>query len=81
MGLTKTEMENDAQIVVRLPLATADRLKSYAARLTREFGVRVSMAEATRKLIAEGLDAAEQASAGETAKAKTKERGARGRKP
>jgi hypothetical protein len=49
-------MENDAQIVVRLPQEMADRLKAFSDRLAREYGVPVSLGAATRRLIADGLE-------------------------
>jgi len=56
MQVSAREMENDAQIVVRLPQEMADRLKAYADRLASEFGVPVSLGAATRRLIADGLE-------------------------
>lgn len=52
-------MEHDTQIVVRMPVATASRVKEYASKLSKELGVRVSVAEATRKLLSSALDAAD----------------------
>ena len=69
MQLGSGDMKNDAQIVVRLPQEMADRLKQYAERLEREFGVPVSLAVATRKLLESAL---EQAGHGAADGAKTK---------
>lgn len=73
MQLGSGDMKNDAQIVVRLPQEMADRLKAYAERLEQEFGVPVSLAVATRKLLESALDAAGHGPA-DTAKAKPKSR-------
>jgi hypothetical protein len=51
-------MEQDAQIVIRVPQEMADQLKEYAAKLSKDFGVPVSQAAAVRRLLAEGLDRA-----------------------
>jgi hypothetical protein len=51
-------MEHDAQIVVRVPQQTADRLKDYAAGLTVQFGIKVTVAAATRKLLEDALEKA-----------------------
>ena len=58
MQVAPGSMEQDAQIVMRVPQVMADQLKEYAARLSREVGVPVSLAAAARKLLAEGLDRA-----------------------
>jgi hypothetical protein len=51
-------MEHDAQIVIRVPQEMADQLKEYAAKLSRDFGVPVSLAAATRRLLSDGLERA-----------------------
>jgi len=58
MQVAPGSMEQDAQIVMRVPQVMADQLKEYAARLSREFGVPVSLAAAARRLLADGLDRA-----------------------
>jgi hypothetical protein len=50
--------EQDAQIVLRLPQEMVGRLKGIAAKLSREFGVPVSLAAAARRFIAAGLEQA-----------------------
>lgn len=58
MQVEQPVMEHDAQIVIRVPQGMADQLKEYAAKLSREFGVPVSIAAATRRLIVDGLERA-----------------------
>jgi hypothetical protein len=49
-------MANDAQIVIRVPQATADRIKEYGETLSRTAGVPVSTAAATRRLLEIALE-------------------------
>jgi hypothetical protein len=58
MQVEQAAMEHDAQIVIRVPQDMADQLKEYSAKLSRDFGVPVSLAAATRRLLAEGLERA-----------------------
>ena len=52
-----SEMANDAQIVIRVPEAVAARIREYASQLSKEVGVPVSVAAATRKLLGDAIDA------------------------
>jgi hypothetical protein len=49
------DVENDKQIVWRLPENLVAALNAYAEKLSREFGVPVSQAAAGRRLLADGL--------------------------
>jgi CO dehydrogenase/acetyl-CoA synthase epsilon subunit len=51
-------MEKDAQLVMRISTAMAERLKEYATKLATEFNVPVTTAAAARRLLAEGLEQA-----------------------
>jgi hypothetical protein len=62
MQVVANDMEQDAQIVMRVPQVMADQLKEYATNLSRDFGVPVSLAAAVRRLLAEGLERAGMAS-------------------
>jgi hypothetical protein len=55
MQVSANVMEQDAQLVVRVPQQMADQLKEYATKLSREYGVPVSQAAAARRLLADGL--------------------------
>lgn len=48
------------QIVVRIEAEMDERLRAYVARLRTETGLEISAGEATRKLLALGLDAVEK---------------------
>lgn len=50
------DMEQDTQLVTRVPKDLADRLKTYADHLSADFGVPVSVAAAVRRLLVKGLD-------------------------
>jgi predicted DNA-binding protein len=51
-------MDNDAQLVMRIPLEMHERLREHAEKLSKEFGLRVSIAAAARRFINEGLERA-----------------------
>lgn len=79
MPITAIAMDNDAQLVMRIPLEMQDRLREYAARLSREYGLPVSMAAGARRLLNEGLERAGLEAPAEDAKKKApaKKRGRR----
>lgn len=52
------DMEQDTQLVTRVPTVMAERLKAYADKLESDFGVPVSVAAAVRRLLNDGLDRA-----------------------
>lgn len=58
MQLATETMAQEAQLVIRVPQEMSDRLKEYAVQLSKEFGVPVSQASASRRLLAEGLERA-----------------------
>lgn len=72
-------MEQDAQIVIRVPQEMADQLKEYATKLSKDFGVPVSQAAAVRRLLAEGLERAGFASSDAAGDAPRKTAAAKGR--
>lgn len=51
-------MANDYQLVIRIPVELQERLSDYVERLSREFGLPISMAAGARRLLAEGLERA-----------------------
>jgi predicted DNA-binding protein len=53
------DVENDTQLVLRVPKEMADRLKAHAERLADDYGVPVTTSAAMRKLLADALDVAE----------------------
>lgn len=72
MQVPSGEMKNDAQIVIRVPQEMAERLKDYAAKLEAEYGIPVSVAVATRKLLDTALETAGHAASGDGTKVKRK---------
>jgi hypothetical protein len=57
---TLETMENDEQIVVRLPSAIVERIDAYAERMKKEQpGFRITRSDVVRSLIVRALDEAE----------------------
>jgi hypothetical protein len=54
--LDSADMANDVQMVIRVPQTLAARVKEYAEQLSKEVGVPVSVAAATRKLLVDAIE-------------------------
>lgn len=83
MQLVAGEMEKDAQLVMRIPAEMQDRLREYAEKLSRDFGLPVSMAAGARRLLNEALERAglpEAQPSGSTKKAAKKKGASVGRR-
>jgi len=58
MPCIQTVVEHDTSIGARVSKEMAEKLKDYAASLSKQFGVKVTIGAAVRRLLADGLERA-----------------------